>query len=336
MLDIDKTDYVVVRDVLWQAHVTHGLTFRIYRTYGGFHVFVTSGCLTFSAANVIGFMTSLGCDELYAMYASRNGYRVRTTPKAGREESGAVRVLVEQIGEIVPECQPYVAILETVVDDHDNLFFSSFVTLLRDETLRHHSYTDSMLFRESLIQRHGRSVEVVFFLQRLLGCFVQKPQRCLVDDEDFYIGVDLYTRRHYICFRQLAMVDIDFQDASHALDTMEQCLAFLAGVCHKDPSLVMHVVGSQRGCHVFLVDKPRDFHSRDTIQLLLSLQCDLMYATYCSLHGFSVRLDRKPADDKSKPIYVDYGWIGNMANIDPTLQVLGNSHFAYTYTLTTI
>jgi hypothetical protein len=74
------------------------MVFRLYQTHNGFHVFVMSQPFPHSHPTSYEFMTSLGCDHFYSLFAYKFGYKIRLSPKKDRDEQFLARYL-ETIGD---------------------------------------------------------------------------------------------------------------------------------------------------------------------------------------------------------------------------------------------
>ena len=59
-------------------------TFKVYKTYNGFHAYVVSTLINHRNGQQL--MNALDCDFFYIKFAWSNGYKIRLTPKLGREE----------------------------------------------------------------------------------------------------------------------------------------------------------------------------------------------------------------------------------------------------------
>ena len=82
MLDYDgkSLDEILVRFVKLK------ITFRVYQTFNGYHVFITSTAHNHSDGKSSRLMRQLGCDEYYIKFSKKYGYKVRLSKKLGRDE----------------------------------------------------------------------------------------------------------------------------------------------------------------------------------------------------------------------------------------------------------
>jgi hypothetical protein len=64
-----------------------GLTFRIYKTYNGYHGYCTSKAFAHGSFATLQLMYQLKCDNWYISFTKVNGFVVRLQKKLGRDES---------------------------------------------------------------------------------------------------------------------------------------------------------------------------------------------------------------------------------------------------------
>lgn len=311
MVDIDDVvDFAALRTTLEDIFAENGLAFRLYRTYRGAHLFITNKCISFREPDVYGFLLALGCDELYAVYSVRYGFRVRMSKKATHPSTEPVRTFVCQIGPVLEELSPFVE----MIDSEAELSFpphQSFRTFI--QAVQYVPHDDATT-------QGGEAMERVAAVVRPL---IQKPQRCLRDTPDFYVAEDLKTGCLYVCYYQLAMVDVDGVGTEYEQILREKC--------DRD-QLVTRLIKSQRGYHVFFVDKPRAYAAQATTDLLTDYGCDIQYTVFAYLRGFCVRTCPKHGlDDPAKPIYQDLGLVGALHKVDPYLNRLVDFHLSQVY-----
>ena len=87
MVDIDSpiSDISLVDSLMF----TMGLTGRLYRTYNGYHVFVTSQSFHHKSPLAKKVMSVLGCDPFYVAFSVLNGFKVRLNCKDRKGETVA-------------------------------------------------------------------------------------------------------------------------------------------------------------------------------------------------------------------------------------------------------
>jgi hypothetical protein len=107
------------------------MVFRLYQTHNGFHVFVMSQPFPHFHQTSYEFMTSLGCDHFYILFAYKFGYKIRLSPKKDRDEQFLASYL-ETIGDpkmIDPTCNKLIEIH----DDYVQRFTKNSVSLGDDQ-----------------------------------------------------------------------------------------------------------------------------------------------------------------------------------------------------------
>ena len=163
-------------------------------------------------------------------------------------------------------------------------------------------------FRKRLYETQKHNYELVKLISGAVKHTLLKPQRVLHDDEDYYIGIDMYTNTYYVCYKNLLMVDIDYykgdQDRSE-----EEILNTFRIYCQDHPDTLFQLYRSRNGIHGFLVSQYSDYKNPDHINLMLDLGSDFYYTVYSYLRGWSVRLNKKTTD-LSDTLYEYIGEIG--------------------------
>ncbi len=174
-----------------------------------------------------------------------------------------------------------------------------FFTTFRDNILNKDLTCDPIFrdpqFRRFVINSRGKNLETVKFLSDPLKLSMKKPQRCLHDDTDYYLGLDTYSKTYYICYRNLLMIDIDLGKDDQFLDR-EAYLTFLKAYSQQHPELLFDVYQSRNGLHLFALHKKYDYSSDEALGLMIDLHCDFYYIVYTHIRGWSVRLNRKFKD----------------------------------------
>ena len=93
MVDYDTQDLSTIEKLLSKLP----LTYRIYETFNGYHIFITSLQIPYSSEEVPELLRSLGCDEYYIKFSQKNGYKVRLTKKKDRPETFVAKY-IKKIG----------------------------------------------------------------------------------------------------------------------------------------------------------------------------------------------------------------------------------------------
>jgi hypothetical protein len=131
-----------------------------------------------------------------------------------------------------------------------------------------------------------------------------KPQRLLIDENDYYVGVDLNTNTYYICYRNLMMLDIDRYKQDAGTDTLNDIKSKVAA----RPELAFRIYESRNGYHLFVLNRGFDYTSDEAIRLMWELGCDYHYIVYSHLRGWSVRLNKKAGEEDREKLYT---WIAD-------------------------
>lgn len=98
MIDIDSTLDISHLEFKLQYY---GLTARIYRTYKGYHLFITSHPIYHKSDLAWELMDNLNCDLYYMFFSYLNGFKVRLNPKSRDDEQIAAEYIITI--ESVPE-----------------------------------------------------------------------------------------------------------------------------------------------------------------------------------------------------------------------------------------
>lgn len=83
MADIDG---VINIDELTNNLLSLCLTARLYRTYNGYHIFITSQFINHKSRNAKFIMDTFNCDLFYNAFSFLNGFKVRLNPKIRDDE----------------------------------------------------------------------------------------------------------------------------------------------------------------------------------------------------------------------------------------------------------
>ena len=125
---------------------------------------------------------------------------------------------------------------------------------------------------------------------------INKPQQLIKDDEDYYVAIDMRTNTKYICFKDMCMLDFDVSEYKYK--TKDEILEYLDHHPLLQDIPYMRVE-TRNGYHVYLMDKPRPHNSIDTMDFLLQFESDIFYKFYCYLRGYSIRLNKKEANEEN-------------------------------------
>ncbi len=183
-------------------------------------------------------------------------------------------------------------------------------------------------FRRYLIEKYGVSYEIIALFAKSLINRVQKPQRCLKESKNYYIAIDLYTKTKYMCYKDIMLLDVDFNKDGD-FTNHDQIILFLKEKVKKH-DFVAKVFKSRNGIHAFLIDKKRNFKSKEDIDLMIDCKVDFYYIIYSYIRGWSVRLSRKKDEEISdNGIYQYVDTIGNRQKICSDLENLVDLHYIF-------
>ena len=187
-------------------------------------------------------------------------------------------------------------------------FYGTYLNIAQNETIPEiDSETLGLLkdrgFTKFLIQNEDPVVSVKI-LSYVMSHSLLKPQRLLIDNDDYYVGIDMFTNTYYICYRDLMMIDID-RYKNRDLDTLEDIKLKLSN----HPTLFFRIYSSRNGYHIFVLNKSMDYKSDESIRLMHELGCDFYYIVYSFLRGWSVRLNKKKGEENTENLY---SWVGDV------------------------
>jgi hypothetical protein len=116
VLDYDDLSYEELITKLSPA--LNSCHFHIYETYNGFHVYLVSSLINHKTSAE--FMALLDCDFFYTKLATRNGFKIRLSPKLGRDEKFLERFVGELgTGYLHPDVLPLLEIRKRFLDGKD-------------------------------------------------------------------------------------------------------------------------------------------------------------------------------------------------------------------------
>lgn len=179
-------------------------------------------------------------------------------------------------------------------------------------------------FRKHLTQFHP-DLALVEEIAKIMTRVIAKPQKLLFDHDDYYVAIDLGLNTYYICYRQLLMLDLDsYKDDIELKDCLPHCLCQVVPapdeIIHpeqkrqhlwrqrsckdgKSCRLRYRIFKSRKGYHAFVVSHQFDAKSSEAVGLMAESATDFFYIIFSYLRGWSVRLNRKPDESKTEPIY---------------------------------
>ncbi len=162
-------------------------------------------------------------------------------------------------------------------------------------------------FRNWVIEKYGKTVDVILLFSNSLKTTINKPQRLLENGDDYYIACDLYTSTIYMSFKHLIMLDIDYENYNYK----------------QFENRLVDVYKTRKGYHIFFLDQEYEYTNNKTLQFMLDCKADFYNIIYTYIRGSCVRLNCK-LNEKS-PIYTYIGRFGNSTAI-PRLEYLVQYH----------
>jgi hypothetical protein len=188
-------------------------------------------------------------------------------------------------------------------------FYRSYLDLASDETPPDIDPEALLLLKDrgfsKFIIENEDPVTAVKMIAYTMSHSLLKPQRLLVDDDDYYVAIDLFTNTYYICYRNLLMIDVDRYKQDVGTDTLEDLKLKL----NKHPEFFFRIYSSRNGYHVFVLNRKMDYKSDESIRLMKDLGSDFYYIVYTYLRGWSVRLNKKKGEENRDDLYE---WIGDV------------------------
>ena len=112
MIDVDNKN--VDLDYISTVVQELGVTVRVYKTYAGWHIFITSRKVYHRSGLVVNYTSKFKGDIYYRVFSQKFGFKIRLNKKLGREEN--VAEYVDKYG----DCEEIPDILE-FLEIHDKL-----------------------------------------------------------------------------------------------------------------------------------------------------------------------------------------------------------------------
>ena len=137
---------------------------------------------------------------------------------------------------------------------------------------------------------------------------IKKEQELLDTNDNYYIARDTVDNTIYICYKNLLMLDIDYEIDINYLP--------------KDMSF--DIYKTKNGYHIFCISHEFNYKTQNTIDFMLNNHSDFYYTCFTYLRGWCVRLNKK--FNENNPIYKHICLIDNN-NINKNLLELSQLHF---------
>ncbi len=185
-------------------------------------------------------------------------------------------------------------------------FYDTFIKEVLTESQEKNKYLKIKKFREFLIEEVGLNYETIKLCSEGMKYYMNKPQRCLYNYKNYYVGVDMNTNMYYMCIKGLLMIDIDTRTKS-LNDIKEMCLQ------HSEDSFFIYK--SMNGYHVYVTNRMFDNVSQESIEYIISFGADVNYIICYYVRGSSIRLNKK-SDRESDNLYTFLDSVGNQNSPD--------------------
>lgn len=312
MLDYDHITFEKLMSYL--SPFKEEYLFKIYKTINGYHVFILSHIIPYNSELSREIFIKLKSDKKYLLYSKYNGYNIRLNSKLNCNEIITNEFICyfgkgnihENIHELINIFDYYNKNFHSISKENfknEVLFYQNFINLMNidietPEWCKDYEFVNNM--KQEIIEEYKEYKQYKennhFLLKEKLKNlslayikYIQKSQRLLYNHKDYYIAVDLYTNLHYICYKNVLMIDIDtihfnitYNDLLIKLDELEYSY---------------RIYKSLNGYHVFITNKYFNYYSNETLDLLLKYNCDINYVICVYLRGFCVRINKKKYDD---------------------------------------
>src|SRR5579863_8787164 len=213
-------------------------------------------------------------------------------------------------------------------------FYQSYVDLLRldyefrkngipefDNKLRHSK------FREFVVGKCGKSYKTIVKIAPIMRMGMLRPQRLLLDSDNYYLACDMITNTYYLCYKYLMMIDIDFYKQSETPESGAEVIQKFQNDIRENPQNCWRLYRTKGGIHAFLTSKEAMYSSKESIEVMLKFQGDFNYVIYSYLRGWCVRLNRKQQEEKVVHDHIET--IGNSSLEIPELVKLVELHLRF-------
>lgn len=182
------------------------------------------------------------------------------------------------------------------------LFFRSFLDNIQNEkNIKDNNNYYNKFFRAFIFENFKKKLnnindklDNINIVYNFLIPYLNKPQRLLKDHNDYYVAIDMLTNTKYICFKELCVLDFDINKNDYK--TKNDILKYIDNNSELN-KITYYRVETERGYHLYLIDKPRFYSNIETFDFINQFECDEYYKFYCFIRGFSIRLSFK-SDDK--------------------------------------
>ncbi len=176
-------------------------------------------------------------------------------------------------------------------------FYDSYLQMLQEDNELEIEELKESAFRKKLLETQEHNVDLVKLMGTAVKHTLAKPQQLLHDEDDYYIGIDMYTNTYYVCYKNLLMVDIDYYKSDPTSE--DDIIKSFEEYCEDRPDLKFKLYRSRNGVHGFLVSHVANNWESYYLSMMLELGSDFYYTVYSYLRGWSVRLNKKKTDQSN-------------------------------------
>ena len=172
------------------------------------------------------------------------------------------------------------------------------------------------------------NLDLIKFLSLYLTRTMRTAFRCLYDEKDFFVGVDMNVNMYCVYYRDIMVLDIDDdQEEIEKLDWKQKIFRqqkFLnrCREMSRKYNDTYAIYKSKKGYHVFVVNRRFDKSDKKTMDYMIDFGSDTNYLVFTYLVGWVVRLNKKTPDDD---MYTYIGIVGK--NVDSEILETVKLHF---------
>lgn len=312
MLDFDNIMYDELISKL--SPYKDDFLFRIYKTFKGYHVFIVSEKIEYNSDKNLDISKKLESDLMYTSFSLYNGYVIRLTPKKGYNETQTHK-FISEYGEksINDDLKQLIEKFENC-NNNKNVYNESQTNFYNKlNSLNYNDIELNLEYVEYIVKNYDLKFETIKYVSTMFVNYTKRPQRILHTNSDYYIGVDMYTNVHYMCYENILMMDID--DSS--IDNIENKIK-----SYNDSYVIYK---TQNGYHVFVLNRRFIHNKKETIEYMVNFKTDYKYIICSFLRGFSVRLNKKYKDEETYKLVGYY----NEDKIDSNILTAVNEHIFF-------
>lgn len=238
--------------------------FRIYKNKDKYHVFIISQRINHNDTIQLNITNLYNGDSMFSYYSFYNGYMINDIDHEFIGLYGNTSIIDEYLNDILIDT------LERHKYESRTFFYDKILNL-KCKTNIPESYTDYLLKSMEMNVNEIKNIALYYNFK--------KPQRYLYAENDFYVGVDLNSNLHYICYNDIAMFDIHSNDLNEVINLL-------------DNNSYM-IYKSLNGYHIYLTNRRIEYDSDEAIEFMIKIGCDVKYIIFTHLRGYCTRISRK-------------------------------------------